>query len=77
MQNLKYDTNELIYQAERLIDAEDRLVVAKGEGWEERMDWERGISRCKLLYIKWINKALLYRTGDYVQYPVINHDGKE
>ena len=77
MQNLKYDTNELIYQAERLIDAEDRLVVAKGEGWEERMDWECGISRCKLLYIKWINKALLYRTGDYVQYPVINHDGKE
>ena len=77
MQNLKYDTNELIYQVERLIDAEDRLVVAKGDGWGEGMDWECGFSRCKLLHIRWISKALLYRTGDYVQYPVINHNGKE
>ena len=33
-----------------------------------------GFSRCKLLYIKWINnKALPYSTGNYIQYPVINH----
>ena len=39
---------------------------------------EVGISRCKLLYIGWINnKFLLYSTGNHVQYPVINHDGKE
>ena len=26
----------------------------------------------------WIsNKALLYSTGNYIQYPVINHNGKE
>ena len=66
MWNLKYDTNELIYEIERLIDAENRFV-----------DWESGISRCKLLYIRQINKALLYRTGDCVQYPMINHNGKE
>ena len=37
-----------------------------------------GISRCKLLNIGWINKkALLYSTGNYAQYPVINHNGKE
>ena len=30
MWNLKYDTNELIYETER--DSENRLVVAKGEG---------------------------------------------
>ena len=42
------------------------------------MDWELGISRYKLLYIKYIkNKVLLYSTGNYIQYPVINHNGKE
>ena len=43
-----------------------------------RKDWEFGISRCKLLCIEWINnKVLLYSTGNYIQYPVINHNGKE
>ena len=42
------------------------------------MDWEFGISRCKLLYIEWINnKVLLYSERNYIQYPVINHNGKE
>ena len=41
------------------------------------MDWEFGINRCKLLYIEWKNnKVLLYSTGKYIQYPVINHNGK-
>ena len=42
------------------------------------MDWEFEISRCELLNVEWINKkALLYNTGNYIQYPVINHNGKE
>ena len=42
------------------------------------MDWEFEISRCKLFYIEWINnKVLLYSTGNYSQYPVINYNGKE
>ena len=42
------------------------------------MDWEFGISRSKLLHIEWINqKALLYNLGDYIQQPVISHNGKE
>ena len=46
----------------------------RGWGW---MDWEFGISRCKLLYREWINnKVLLCSTGTYIQYPVINHNGK-
>ena len=52
-------------------------MAAKGE---ERggVDWEFGISRCKLLYIGWIdNKVLLFSTGNYIQYPEINHNGKE
>ena len=41
------------------------------------MDWESGISRCKLLHIGWINKVLLYSTRNCIQYPVTNHNGKE
>ena len=53
-------------------------MVAKGEGGGERKDWEFGIIRYKLLYIGWINnKVLLYCTGNCIQYPVINHNGKE
>ena len=29
-------------------------------------------------YIEWINKkVLLNNTGNYIQYPIINHNGKE
>ena len=53
-------------------------MAAKGAGVGGRMEWEFGINRCKLLYIEWINnKVLLYSTGNYIQYPVINHNGKE
>ena len=42
------------------------------------MEWEIGVSRCKLLHIEWINnKVLLYSTGSSIQYPEINHNGKE
>ena len=42
------------------------------------MDWEFGVSRFKLLHIEWINnKVLLYSTENYMQYPGINHNGKE
>ena len=53
-------------------------MVAKGEGGGGEKDWEFGINRCKLLYIEWINiKVLLYSTGNYIRYPVTNHNGKE
>ena len=78
MWNLKYDTNELIYKINRLTDIENGLVVAKGKGDGGGLDWEFGISRCKLLCIEWINnQILLYSTENYIQYPVINHNGKE
>ena len=54
----------------------NRLMVAKTVAGG--MDWEFGISRCKLVHIGWINnKVLLYSTGNYIQYPVINCDGEE
>ena len=52
-------------------------MVAKGEESGGGKDWEVGISRGKLLYIGWINnKVLLYSTESYMQYLVINHNGK-
>ena len=60
------------------MDIENRLVVAKGEGVGGGMEWEVGISRCRLLYVEWISsKALLYGTENYVQYTIIDHNGKE
>ena len=50
----------------------------QGGGGGRGMDWEFGISRCKLVYTEWINnEVLLYSTGNYIQYPVINYNGKE
>ena len=62
----------------RLTDIENRLAVAKGVGGGGGEDWEFGISRYKLLHIGWMNnKVLLYSTGNYIQSPGINHNGKE
>ena len=51
-------------------------MVTKGERDEVRKNQEFGISRYKLLYMK-NNKVLLYSTGNYIQYPVINYNGKD
>ena len=52
-----------------------RVGGGRGRGGKE---WEFEISRGKRLYIGWINnKVLPYSTGNYIQYPVINHNGKE
>ena len=53
----------------------DKKTVGKGG-----MDWKFGVSRYKLvlIYIEWINNmVLIYSTGNYIQYPMINHNGKE
>ena len=74
--NLKYDTNAHIYETKR-------------ESWTQRTDrwlprgWGRDgvggwLSRHKLLYIQGISsKVLLDSTESYIQYPMINHNGKE
>ena len=44
---------------------EKRLKVARMEGGSG-MDWEFGVSRSKLLHLKWIsNEVLLYTTWSY------------
>ena len=60
----------------KIIDLENRLVVANGDGegmgrgWGGNgMDWEFGVSRCKLLHLEWISgEILLCSTGNYINY---------
>ena len=73
MCNLKYDINQHISETR----ADSVLWLPRGGGREGK-NWELGIRRGKLLYVEWINKKfLLYSTWNYIQYPVINHNGKE
>ena len=51
----------------KIMDLQNRLVVAKGEGDGVGVDWEFGVNRCKLLPLEWIsNEILLCGTGNYV-----------
>ena len=53
-------------------------MVAEGGREGREMDWDLGVSRCKLLHLEWMDsKVLLYSTGDYIQSLGRDHDGKE
>ena len=61
----------------RLSDIENRCVVGKGEQDGEGVEWDFGISRCKLEYPGWMkNKVALQGTGNCIQKLEINHNGK-
>ena len=50
---------------QRWSSVENRLMVDKEEGVGRGMEWEVGVSRCKFLYIEWMNdKVLVYNTGN-------------
>ena len=74
MWNLKYDTNELIYETD---SQRTDLWLSRRRRTGGGKNWESGIHRCKLLYTDQINKALMYSTGNNIQYSVINHNGKK
>ena len=68
MWNLKYDTNQLIYETNRIKDIENKLVVAKGNGDGRGEEQEFGIYRCKPVYTERTdNKILLNSTVNYSQ----------
>ena len=47
------------------------------QGGGSEMDWDTGISRYKPFHLEWIsNEILLYSTGNYIQSPGIEHDGR-
>ena len=67
--------DDLVQSRGSSTDIQNRLVVAKGEVAGGGIDWKFVISR--LLRIEWKNnKVTLYNIGNYIQYPVINHNGK-
>ena len=39
------------------MDIENRLLLAERERVGRGVEWEVGVSRCKLLYIEWINNV--------------------
>ena len=54
---------------------QNRPVVAKR--YRQGMDWEFGFPDADYLYIEWIkNEILPYTTGNYIQYPMIDHNEK-
>ena len=79
MWNLKYGANEPIYETET--DSQTQrtdLWLPRGEGGGGKNGLGVWGQQMKLLDIEWINnKVLLYSTGDYIQYPRINHNGTE
>ena len=75
MWNLKYHTND-IWETNRLTRRTDLVAKVKRDGGT--MEWEFGVSRCKLLYIKCTNnKVLLCSAENYIQYPLIKRNGKD
>ena len=60
--------------SEPYLDLPDLWLPKGGSG----MDWELGVSRCKLFHLEWINnKVLLYSTGNYIQPLQRDHDGRK
>ena len=74
---LKYGTNESIYKREKDSQTWKQTCGCQGEGGQSGMDWEFGVSRCKLFHSEWIsNEVLVYSTANYIQSPGTDHDGK-
>ena len=55
-------------------ESRTKAVTVRGED-VGRLECEFGVSGHKLLWIN--NKVLLYSTGNYIQFPMINHNGNE
>ena len=53
------------------------ICCCQGGGGGEARIGSLGLANA-ISYIEWIkNKVLQYSTGNYIQYPVVNHNGKE
>ena len=76
MWNLNYDTNELIYETETESQTQ-RTDYGGQDGGGVGEEWIGSLGVADAIYIEQINKVLLYRTGNYIQRPVINHNEKE
>ena len=60
-----------MYETETDSRHKEQTCGCQGRGSKEGMAWESGIT-------EWINnKAQLWSTENYIQYPVTNHNGRE
>ena len=79
MKNTQYHMSLRNYglkkQSDKAAQLSDRLP-REGEGGRGT-NWGFAVNRCKLLHLEWINKVLLYSTGNYIQSLGIDHDVKE
>ena len=66
MWNLKYDTLTYLWNINRLTDIENRLLAAKGGMEEGQWTGSLGLSDTNYLPVEWINKILLYSTGNFI-----------
>ena len=67
---LRHDASEPIYETES-------CQRSQTGGWQGAEGWWGEVSKCKLLYTEWINnKVLLYSTGNYIQYPIMEKNIK-
>ena len=64
-------------KCKQILDIENRLVVFKGEEVEEEWIESLGLASANSYTWNGYKTGLLYCTGNYIQYPVINHNGKE
>ena len=55
----------------------EQTCDCQGEGRASGIDWEFGVSRCKLLHLEWKTKeVILYTRGKYVQILGKDQDGR-
>ena len=75
MWDLKYDTKEPIYETEREPWTQEMTGGCQGRGLGGRRGHLAlaGIS----FYIGWIKKVLLHSMKNCIQYPIIEHNGKD
>ena len=61
-----YGTNEPFHRKEAH-GLGEQTCGCQGGGGGSVIDWEFGVSRCKLLHLEWIdNEVLPYNTGNYI-----------
>ena len=76
VEHLKYDTKELICKTET--DSDIQTCRCQRGGDTGDLHWQFRISRCELSHKEWINNEVLRDSiGNYIQYSVINQNGKE
>ena len=76
MWNLKYGTNELMYETDPETQRTD-LCLPRDMDDKGELYWEFRTGGWKLLCMEWMNKVLQFSTGSYIQHPVIIHNEKQ